>query len=407
MNLEQDNKTEKVEEVYFKFHPRVLTSLGAELVTHDTVAIIELVKNSYDAFAKTVNVRILQESANASGIKGKRLVIEIEDNGIGMTRENIRDNWCVVATPNKQDTPILEAGDTKRRVSGEKGLGRLSAARLGKTLTLITKTKKDGCISIEIDWDRIVTDNSEKIKINKCDLGLIPGDTGTIIRVSDLCNDSNWDIDVLTGRENVEDLKTQLSRFISPFGKKPQEFRINFSTYKDNKSQPINIKPPKFLSKPYYLIKGEVDQEGVLKGDYVCDTPEKKRNIKILQNIWSETIDIDGTIKKFVPACGPFEFEIRVWDNDPDAMLDMTQRFNLKRADIRKYLRMFGGIYLYRDGILVIPKSDVAKDWLGVNIRRVSKVGERLSTTQVFCFFIISLNTFNLRNLSHYVYHRY
>ena len=39
-----------------RLHPRVFTALGKELVTNDVVAIMELVKNAFDAFAFKVEV---------------------------------------------------------------------------------------------------------------------------------------------------------------------------------------------------------------------------------------------------------------------------------------------------------------------------------------------------------------
>ncbi|KAF0154678.1 MAG: histidine kinase [Ignavibacteria bacterium] len=56
------------------------------------------------------------------------------------------------------------------------------------------------------------------------------------------------------------------------------------------------------------------------------------------------------------------------------------------RNDIRNYR----GISLYRDRILVLPKSDTARDWLGIDLRRVSKVGTRLSTNQIVGYISIS-----------------
>jgi hypothetical protein len=121
-----NKKTEpRLEKVLFRLHPRVFAALGTGLVTNDLVAIIELVKNSYDAFASHVDVRFI---GNSTGQISK---IEIQDDGEGMTHDLITDVWCEVATPYRTIEPLRAYGRTRRRVSGEKGLGRLSAARLG------------------------------------------------------------------------------------------------------------------------------------------------------------------------------------------------------------------------------------------------------------------------------------
>ena len=74
----------KPSRIPFKLHPRVFAALGADLVTSDIVALIELVKNYYDAFAIRVDVRFANDSS------GKPM-LEIEDNGSGMDEHIIKD----------------------------------------------------------------------------------------------------------------------------------------------------------------------------------------------------------------------------------------------------------------------------------------------------------------------------
>src|SRR6266516_4623403 len=99
----------------FKIHPRVFAALGADLVTNDIVAVIELVKNSYDALASNVSVKIGEDPE-----AGRYL--EILDDGVGMTRRTLEDDWCLVATPNRKKHPVAQRNGKSRRVSGEKGL---------------------------------------------------------------------------------------------------------------------------------------------------------------------------------------------------------------------------------------------------------------------------------------------
>ena len=106
--------------VPFSFHPRVFAALGADLVTNDLVAVIELVKNCYDAFATRVDVRF------KTGDDGE-MCLEIEDNGVGMSDTVIRNVWCVVATPFRNKNITSTLGEKKRRVSGAKGLGHYVA----------------------------------------------------------------------------------------------------------------------------------------------------------------------------------------------------------------------------------------------------------------------------------------
>lgn len=58
-------------------------------------------------------------------------------------------------------------------------------------------------------------------------------------------------------------------------------------------------------------------------------------------------------------------------------------KFNIKKREIRQTIARYKGISVYRDNILVLPKSEATKDWLGIDIRRVSALGKRLSTSQM------------------------
>lgn len=89
-------------------------------------------------------------------------------------------------------------------------------------------------------------------------------------------------------------------------------------------------------------------------------------------------------------SCGPFQFEIRAWDVGPDDTGEIAEKYNVQKRLIRKTIGAHKGISVYRDGILVLPKSETAKDWLGLDLRRVSKLGTRMSTTQLVGYVSIS-----------------
>src|SRR5262245_18887070 len=128
-------QTDSEETLPFRVHPRAFRALGADLVTNDVVAIIELVKNAYDAYATRVDVRFGEDTAGAT-------FIEVQDDGSGMDRKTIEDAWSTVATPYRQKHPVtFRSGRKTRRASGEKGLGRLSAARLGDELEMFTQAR--------------------------------------------------------------------------------------------------------------------------------------------------------------------------------------------------------------------------------------------------------------------------
>ena len=172
----------QIEQVSIKFHPRAFAAFGSDLVTNDCVAVAELVKNGYDAFAQKVCVTVNSDS------------IEIKDDGIGMTRDIIKNAWAVIATPYKERKPIVEKDGKIRRVSGNKGLGRLSAARLGRYLEIITKSKNDSYLSATIDWESFINSNDMsdcRIILGELDSYNAIPNTGTIIRINGLYD--TWD----------------------------------------------------------------------------------------------------------------------------------------------------------------------------------------------------------------------
>lgn len=101
--------------VPMQFHPRAFSAFGSDLVTNDYVAINELIKNSYDAYAYKVKLTICENSEG-------QYSIEIIDDGLGMTQKIIEEAWAVIATPYKKKNPVVERDGKVRVVSGNKGL---------------------------------------------------------------------------------------------------------------------------------------------------------------------------------------------------------------------------------------------------------------------------------------------
>lgn len=363
-------------QIPFRLHPRVFAALGTDLVTNDVVAIIELVKNSYDAIATRVDVRFRIDPAT-----GKAL-IEVDDNGTGMSRKEIKDVWAVVATPHRMLNPYTGKGTRKRRVSGAKGLGRLSSARLGNYLEILTRAQHDRCWQLHVEWPAL----AKARNISSCGIEVSPyngpapfAKTGTLVRISDLR--SEWD------GERLEDLSDQLSRLVPPF-EKFGDFQI-WLTLPGKDAAPTRVVAPEFIAHPPYRIQGDVEKDGQLHATY--GHSGDRRNTTIQRNIWKDIAAAEGEGARPEPACGPFTFEIRAWDMDPQSIENVANAFGIARkTTIRNSIRSYRGISVYRDRILVLPKSDLAKDWLGLDLRRVSRVGGRLSTSQLIGYAAIT-----------------
>jgi len=361
--------------IQFKIHPRVFAALGADLVTNDVVAVIELVKNCYDAFATRVDVVFARGN-------GQWRHLDITDNGVGMDRKTLEEAWCVVATPYRLKNPIATKENRTRRVAGEKGLGRLSAARLGKQLEMVTKPATEPAWIITVDWSSLSAEETLDSCFATCErfTGDLPFEnTGTRVRVLDL--NSDWD------NEQITDLAENLARLVSPFSK-IKDFAIFLSAPDSGgKTLPSEIISPEFLSHPPYAIRGHVTAKGEVKARYEYNPvlQGKPRQCPITMD-WSDvrkSSEITRKLPESHPDSGPFGFEIRAWDIGADDTKEVAEHFDIAKGNIRKSIRAHKGISVYRDGILVLPKSDENRDWLGLDLRRISKVGTRLSTSQI------------------------
>ncbi len=372
------------EQIPFRMHPRVFAALGAGLVTNDVVAVIELVKNSYDAFARNVHLRFLGEPPDG-------MFLEIEDDGNGMTRDVLEKVWCLVATPHKELNPVVQRGDKERRVSGEKGLGRLSVARLGERLHMLTQAPGNPCWEVNVIWSDISQGDDLTRSVAGC--RKYPGESpftksGTRLNIYDL--KGQWD------ENRVSDLKENLARLISPFSDLG-EFKIFLSGFGETATEEVEIESPEFLAKPKYGILGIADKNGNVQGTYrflplTRDIGPRRKEVKLT---WRQIYDAIQDKERFwfsseTANCGPFSFEIRAWDIATDDTRAIAEKFDFRKGQVRKAIRAHKGISVYRDGVLVLPKSDNARDWLGLDLRRVSKVGTRLSTSQLVGYVSIS-----------------
>ena len=358
----------------FRFHPRVFAALGADLVTNDVVAVMELVKNAYDAGAGEVEVRFGKDSSGLGHL-------DIEDDGCGMTREIIEKVWCLVATPHKTENRIVGGGSGGRRVSGERGLGRLSAARLGDDFRMRTRSLGGPCWEVTVRWSSLAAagDLSEGAVLLKPYEGEFPS-SGTQIRIGSLREE--W------SESQVADLRSNLSRIVPPFTE-AEGFSIFFAPPDTGAGQRSRVRP-EFLSKPKYRLTGSVNADGDFSGRYRFKplsedgTPRKRRvSLSWAQLVGGARRTDDSAPRPESPRCGGFRLDLRAWDLGAEERGEIAHRFELKRSAIRAAISAHRGVSVYRDGILVLPKSPAARDWLGLDFRRVGKVGTRLSTNQI------------------------
>src|SRR5215218_11340332 len=118
-----------MEELTFTVDSALLSELGEKLVETPHIALVELVKNAYDADASEVKVKIIPDLPNGPQV-------HVIDNGSGMTFQDVENYWMRIATTHKKQQDVSPRYGRPR--TGSKGIGRFSCRRLGERLKLIT-----------------------------------------------------------------------------------------------------------------------------------------------------------------------------------------------------------------------------------------------------------------------------
>lgn len=208
---------------------RLIMQLGEQLIEDELVALLELIKNAYDADANKVDVVIDTDTVTPYG-KGR---IEIKDDGNGMMPSIVRNSFLRLSTSFKEEEK--SSIYYHRRVLGKKGIGRLSFQRLGNYITVETVPnierfeetdllkeedvefiKEYSKINIDIDWSEfpIDMDFSDIMATVKYEKDVVAS-YGTKIVIHGIKNLNFWDMD----KKKEEKLKNELLNMMDPFQK--------------------------------------------------------------------------------------------------------------------------------------------------------------------------------------------
>lgn len=132
-----------MKKLHFKTNSRHISQLGRELVTDFITALVELIKNSYDADA--YGVKIVLHKPNTP--QSKLILI---DSGSGMTQNDFENKWMVIGTNNKITEPYTPNG---RKKAGKKGIGRFSVERLAEKVEIFSFPKEENPYKVNINWN--------------------------------------------------------------------------------------------------------------------------------------------------------------------------------------------------------------------------------------------------------------
>jgi len=364
---------------------RIIRTIGEELISNDVVAIIELVKNSYDANASIIEIRFQGRIIDVKeGKKTKRVLIKqgssiiLSDDGTGMNLDTVKSAWLEPATISKKNTK--RSAGNKRRYTGEKGIGRFASAKLAVSLKMITRPKEDNEIVVDFNWSDFSDDNKYLDQVECSWEVRTPSEikvSGTTLKLLEL--NSDWD------EEKFRELRIALSRLINPVAP-ITDFLMDIQVPKELKDLSGWITAPESLNKPDYYIKGSVDKDGRPDLKYFSKKIGKEESL----NVKESDFILRDPVRK--PTVGSFNFEFRVWNRDRESIEKLASEIGSKTKNIRGDLDDLAGISIYRDGFRVTPYGNKNDDWLRLDIRRVNNPTMRLSNNQVVGYISVSLD---------------
>lgn len=353
----------------FSISPRILFHLGEDLIKNESIALLELVKNSYDACANKCSIDFYF-------INDKLSRITIEDNGFGMNRDLIENVWLRVGTDFKFKK--IEPNVCGRIPLGEKGIGRLGVHKLGNEITLISKAKGSKEVVLFINWNDLYdakTIEDFKIEINEnLSPQTISTGTGTKIIIEDL--KGKWD------RRELREVHRNLNSLNSPFSENNEAFKIEITANSDFFDGLPDIEDIKDSAMYYGHCKMVEDRITEFKYEFKpwdslkkVDTGRKK-TLNDLLPIERKIIDSDGyDINLKTSKIGSIEFDIIIFEMDSQ----IFSLVNAEKKSVKDYLRDNGGVRVYRDGVRVYDYGERDNDWLGIDLRRVHRVGGNVS----------------------------
>lgn len=426
-------------ERHFEFSATVIRQLGEQLISDEVTALMELVKNAYDADASYARIIVdttkdyheealhftrPDSGAAASGIPtgmpGAPGYIVIEDDGTGMNEADIERGWLVISLSSKRDMKLRGEVTPKygRTPLGDKGLGRLSAQRLGSRLEMFTVKEHlptDGQLGffakqqyhVAVDWDSfhegtllsevpVFVDDSPR-----------SNQTGTRLIISGLRNPGIW-----TESTARKGLVAQLTQLISPFAR-TRPFKVYLSVDNDHYDFGMIADRVRSVATATHqfgwdgkslTVSGKV-KLSTFRGK---DRPEVYRHMlgndqgeaffafleaheSLIPNLQRESDawfisystaldgaslggleyeDIPGAtesseIKRRVVDPGPFTGEIDQFiykESEAAALGDVFSR----EATYKDYVRQHAGVRIYRDGFGIPPYGLGENDWLGL-----------------------------------------
>ncbi|BCN31688.1 ATP-binding protein [Anaeromicropila herbilytica] len=357
----------------FRPSARLIGTIGEDIIKDMHAAVVELVKNSYDADANEVIITFESK-------EDQKLLLSIIDDGHGMNSQVVIDKWLVPSTSDKLKRRKSPKG---RVMQGRKGIGRFAVAVLGEKIKLDTISNKIET-SLFINWNDFIESkylDEVLIDINSSSTSEANGTLFEIEGSSDkleLWNDSE-----------INYLIKELRKLLTPMdnntnnGQEKDIFNItvvfkNFISEK-YKDKTINIKPLPLLDYYDYRISGEIFPDGSNSLVY------QNKNSGIVEKATDFNFYLDEK-EKF---SGLVNIDFRIFDRDPEAIENLIyELFNsgeekLGKNEAKILLNDISGVSIFRNRFRIRPYGDDGNDWLSLDKKRVQNPALKIGANQI------------------------
>ncbi|VAX09717.1 putative two-component system sensor histidine kinase, putative heat shock protein [hydrothermal vent metagenome] len=359
---------------YFKVSSALKNVIGKDLITDDFVAIFELVKNSFDANSKRVDVIFRDVNSEISSVL-------IKDNGKGMDLKDIEDKWLFVAySAKKEGTEDYRNEIKSKRIhAGAKGIGRFSCDRLGRNLIIYSRrNSKEQTSKLTVAWEdfeKNIHDKFEKIPVAYELVDSCPYDlkTGTILEISNLR--SKW------GIEKFVTLRQSLEKLVNP---SQANATSSFSIYLRVDEFKNTDKEEKAAGKDFRVINGKIK-------NFLFEKLElKTTRIDVVidengESITTELYDRGRFVYRMVEE-NPYLNKEGALSNIRILLFSMNQ---VSKAMFTKYMGVrpvnFGSVFVYKNGFRIHPIGEIGRgDVFGLDGRKQQGTSRFFGTRDLF-----------------------
>jgi signal transduction histidine kinase len=368
---------------HFSVDARAMLTWGRESIKDHTTAVLELVKNSYDASATVVEVEIRIGLFAEGGP-----FIRIADDGVGMSSEDVANHWLRLGYSAKREARFTSRG---RRKTGEKGIGRISADRLGSILELRSQARQHPPTGLRVDWseferpgrdiERVPVQDLSSLSFRvprpspwddeRRDFGSAPPSVanstsrpGTELLIRDLRQ--NWDA------QDLQELRRLLSLLTPPF-ERVEDFQVRIDNDVDKACDGVVGSPLLTAA----AIEGSFAlNEGTVTGKLIHRARSSRRRIETPISVPLNQLvhpkprpGAQASVEDLAKRLGPVSARLLFYPQKAETVRGLE----LGLADLREFLQANAGVRVYRDNIRVPPYGDQGRpegDWLALGDRK-------------------------------------